>query len=324
MNSTREKPRLNGSAATSAAELRAAAITRVSYLILAANFSLVVLKYFFGFWGRSTALIADAGNSLSDCVSDVAAVFSLRMSCEPADRNHSYGHGKIETLATAVCGLGMVFVAIWIFAESAKLLLGFFTGTPLEVPNRMALVGVGGTLAIKGALYRTTRSRAKNLESPFLNAKAWDHLMDALISCCTLVGVGGAILLGDKGALLDPLAACLVGVFVLKAAWPILRDSIGELLEASLPSEQRKAIANILKDIPEIQNFHHLRTRRIGPSVAIDVHILVDPTLSVIQGHEIATEVEVRLRGEFKNRCFLSIHVEPGEQKGNSFFSRSS
>ena len=167
------------------------------------------------------------------------------------------------------------------------------------------------SIVVKETLFHYTIKTGKMLNSPLLIANAWHHRSDALSSVAVLVGISGALFLGEHWVILDPVAAIVVSIFIFKMAGGIMKDSIDELLEASLSKEHQQEIVRIVSDVPGVSNPHRLKTRRIGKNIAIDMHIHVNPKLSIIEAHNISTNVEKVLAGAFGPYTFISIHVEP-------------
>ncbi|MFP4482877.1 MAG: cation diffusion facilitator family transporter [Thermovirgaceae bacterium] len=289
---------------------------RVSWVGLVSNAALMVLKFAGGILGNSAAVTADAVNSLSDFATDIVAVAAFRMTGKPVDATHDYGHGKFETLSSLVIGVFLVAAALGIFWGGLSRIMVICRGNTIPEPGMIALAAAGITIFWKEVLYRYTQKAAKGLESDALMAKAWDHRSDALASSGTFAAITGAVFFGERARILDPIAALAVGVLILRIALPVIKRSVGELSEASLPEEtERKLLAAILA-VPGIISAHHLRTRRIGPSVAVDVHVIVKASLSVKEGHDIATAAEEAIRRLHGDDAFVSVHVEPQTDSG--------
>lgn len=294
-------------------EERAAEAIRVSRLGLLGNLILTLVKYAAGFLGHSSAMVADATHSLSDLVTDVIVLAGIKVAHKPADRGHDYGHGKFETLLALICGVSLVLVALGIFWAGFTKARLVFRGGVIPAPGKVALMAAALSIVSKEWMYRFTFHAGQRLKSPALLAKAWDHRSDAFSSIGTLVGVAGAVFLSEKWRILDPLAAVTVSVFIVKVAIPIIFESIDELLEASLSPEIEEYIVEVICAVDGVLGYHKLRTRRIGPDIAVEVHIQVDPGLTICAAHDIATEVEKGLREEYGRRTHVSVHVEPFE-----------
>ena len=298
-----------------ATDERSGVARRVTLRGLVANVALAVAKYVAGFLGNSNAMIADATHSVSDLVTDIAVLFSFYIADKPPDRHHSYGHGKVETLAAAFCGSFLFLAALGILVPACLDIYHFaFSGRTGEPPGRVALYAALLSIAVKEGLYRYTVTAGKILESPALIANAWHHRSDAFSSIGTALGIGGAVLGGPRFAVLDPIAAAVVSVFIFKAAWSIIAESGQELIEASIGAEGVRAIREIVESQGGVLGYHALKSRRIGCYIAIEAHVLVDRKLTIVQAHDIATALEWRLRHEFGRRTHINIHVEPFEE----------
>lgn len=286
-------------------------IYRVTLIGSVGNLLLLVFKFVAGIVGHSAAMLADAVHSLSDFVTDIIVVVFVRISAKPADEDHDYGHGKYETLATAVIGLVLFAVGLGIFRNGAEAVWRFLQGETLPAPGMLALVAAAVSIVVKEVLYRYTAIKGKKLDSPAVVANAWHHRSDALSSIGTAVGIGGAIFLGEKWRVLDPLAAIIVSVFILRVALRLLKPCMDELLEKSLPKEVEDRIRAIILSFPGVSSPHHLRTRRIGNRYAIEVHVRMDGHLPLSEAHDRATAIEKQLKAEFGPETHIGIHVEP-------------
>ena len=286
-------------------------IYKVTIVGSVVNFLLLVFKFVAGILGNSAAMVADAVHSLSDFVTDVIVVVFVRISGKPEDKCHAYGHGKFETLATAVIGIILFFVGLGMFYSAATTIAGVVEGKTLEAPGMLALVAALLSVLLKELLYRYTVYKGKNLDSQVVIANAWHHRSDAFSSIGTLVGISGAVFLGKSWRILDPIAAVVVSFFVIKVAIQLLKPCLDELLEKSLPAEVENKIIDIILSFPNVSSPHHLRTRRIGNLMAIEVHIRMDGETSLNESHDTATQIEQRLRQEFGDKTHIGIHMEP-------------
>ena len=260
-------------------------IYKVTLVGSVANILLTVLKFVAGVVGHSAAMTADAVHSLSDLLTDAVVLVFVRISAKPEDRSHDYGHGKYETLATTIIGIALAAVAIGIGAKAIAALLFWWRGGTLEAPGMLALWAAVVSILLKELVYQYTVRRGRSLNSPAVEANAWHHRSDALSSVGTLVGIGGAILLGNRWTMLDPLASLIVAFFILRVAWKLMHQGLNELLEASLPEEVEKEILDIVSSFPDVHDPHHLRTRRIGSRYAIELHIRMDGALPLATAH---------------------------------------
>ena len=275
------------------------------------NLLLVAGKFMAGLVGNSAAMVADAVHSLSDLVTDIIVLAFVRIAGKPADKRHGYGHGKYETFATLLIGAGLFVVGAGILWSGCGQIYRFIGGEPLPAPGYIALGAAIASIASKELLFHYTRRAGVRTGSPAVVANAWHHRSDALSSVGTAIGIGGAILLGESGRVLDPLAAIVVSVFIVRVAVKLLLPCLDELLEASLPDEVVRHILQTVNQVAGVAEPHKLRTRRIGHRYAIDLHIRMDGQLPLLQAHEKATEVERRLREAFGPDTIINVHIEP-------------
>lgn len=290
---------------------RTAAATQITWIGFFANLVLTALKLVAGVVGHSGAMIADAAHSLSDIGTDIVVLAGFQFADKPADQNHDYGHGKYETLAAAVIGGSLLLVGGGIFWNAATTIWSNLRGEPLRAPGMIALAAAIVSIAIKELLYRYTASVGKRINSYAVIANAWHHRSDALSSVGAMLGIGGAILLGEQWRLLDPLAAIVVSLFIIRVAIRISSRSIGELTEESLDETVEAEIIRIASGVDGVTEPHNLRTRRIGGDIAVDLHICVDADMRVSEAHALASQVEADLCKRFGQSTFISIHVEP-------------
>lgn len=275
------------------------------------NVVLVAMKFFAGIVGRSSAMVADAVHSLSDFVTDIIVLVFVKISDKPRDEGHDYGHGKYETFATMIIGLILIVAGVCLFGGGVKLVIRSISGETLPKPEMIALVIAFASILSKEILYRYTIQRSKSLNSNALVANAWHHRSDAVSSAGTLVGVSGAMFLGDKWRILDPLAAIVVSFFIIKAGYEIMKPCVNELLEGALPSDIEKDIYNCTMSVSGVMGVGNMRTRRIGNGIAIDMHAKMDGRISLSEAHAIASEIERCLRHKFGPNTLINIHMEP-------------
>lgn len=289
------------------------AIYRVTIVGAVLNLVLIIFKMLAGILGRSGAMVADAVHSLSDFVTDVIVLVFVRISNKPRDVDHDYGHGKYETLATALIGVLLFVVGVGVLAGGCSSILAYLRGETLGQPGMVALWAAVVSVVTKEWLYRYTRAVGRRANSKAVVANAWHHRSDALSSVGTMVGVGGAILLGEDWRVLDPLAAVVVSVFILKVSADLVRPCVDELLEKSLPEDMERDITRLVLSAGGVAHLHNLCTRRIGNNVAIEFHICMDGNLSLTEAHRTASHIEELLREAYGERTHIVIHVEPLE-----------
>lgn len=275
------------------------------------NVVLMAFKFIAGTLGHSSAMIADAVHSLSDFLTDLVVLVFVRISAKPQDESHDYGHGKFETFATFLIGVALIGAAVGIIVAGGTKLASWLNGEQLEAPGKLALWAAFLSIFIKELLYRYTAHRGKALDSQAMIANAWHHRSDALSSIGAAIGIGGAILLGNRWTVLDPLASIVVGGMLIKVAVDLLKTSIGELTEGSLSAEMEEEIMHIIQSFPDVQQPHNLRTRRIGNHIAIETHVRMDGHLPLHDVHERATAIEHKLKERFGNQTHVTIHMEP-------------
>lgn len=292
-------------------EVRERGIYKVTLTGSAVNAVLIVLKFIAGFLGRSSAMVADAVHSLSDFISDVIVLIFVKIAGKPKDKGHDYGHGKFETLATLIIGILLIVAGIGLMINGIKAVIHSIGGESLERPTMLALIVAIVSILSKEWLYRYTIHSGKKLDSQAVIANAWHHRSDAVSSLGTLIGISGAMFLGDKWRILDPIAAIVVSILIIKSGYDIVKPCINELLEASLPDDKEKDIINLVKSVPGIVHVHNLRTRRIGNGIAVDLHAKMDGGLSLSEAHEKATSAENAIKHAFGDNSIINIHMEP-------------
>lgn len=286
-------------------------IYRITVVGSITNLLLLIFKFAAGFISHSSAMIADAVHSLSDFVTDIIVLIFVKVSSKPEDEGHDYGHGKYETLATVIIGVVLLGVGIGIMKSGITSIVRVYRGETLPAPGMLALIAAIVSIVVKEILYRYTVSRGKRLNSQAVIANAWHHRSDALSSIGTATGIGGAILLGEKWRVLDPVAAVVVSIFIIRVAWRLTKNGLDELLEMSLPKETEAQIMETILSVPGVSSPHHLRTRRVGNQFAIDVHVRLDGDMTLHQAHDTATKVENELRNRFGAGTYVNIHMEP-------------
>lgn len=277
----------------------------------AVNVVLLLFKFVAGIVGHSAAMIADAVHSLSDFVTDIIVLVFVRISGKPTDKSHEYGHGKYETLATTLIGLALLIVAVGIVYSALTKIIHWAQGGTLEAPGLLALWAALLSIILKEAVFHYSMVQARKLKSQAVEANAWHHRSDALSSIGTAIGIGGAIFLGERWTVLDPMAGIIVGIFIIKVAIDLLRNGIGDLMEHSLPDEVESEILQLAGSIPGVTEPHNLHTRRIGNHYAIELHILMDDDISLREAHNKSEEVENILREHYGKETHISVHVEP-------------
>ena len=287
-------------------------IYKVTIVGALANVTLLIFKFVAGIISNSAAMIADAVHSLSDFITDVVVIVFVKISSKPQDKSHDYGHGKFETLATLIIGITLLFIGLMILYNGASATYRcIWLGEELHRPGMIAFWAAIFSIILKEAVYQYTVFKGRNLNSQAVIANAWHHRSDAFSSIGTAVGIGGAIFLGDKWVVLDPIAAIVVSVFIINVSLKIIIKSINELLEKSLPDEIENEIIKVAESFDMVKDVHDLRTRRIGNNIAIEMHLLMDGNLSLQCTHNTTELIESELRKKYGEHTHIAIHVEP-------------
>lgn len=281
------------------------------------NILLLAFKFTAGILGHSAAMIADAIHSLTDFVTDAIVLVFVRLGSKPTDHDHDYGHGKYETLASAIIGVSLLVVGMMICYSGVTKTYHVMCGEPLQQPGFIALAAAVASVVLKEWAYRFTVRVGRRCHSEAVVANAWHHRSDALSSVGTTVGIGGAIVLGEKWAVLDPLTAIVVSFFIMKAAWSVLSKAVDELTDGSLPKETEDEIEKIVNEDKDVSVVHNLCTRRIGNRIAIEMHVRMPGETSLYEAHRHATEIENRLKQRFGTATHISIHLEPVKVNGH-------
>ena len=293
---------------------RAQEIRRITVVGAIVNIILTILKIIAGILGRSAAMVADGIHSLSDLLSDIVVLVFTHISSKGKDKKHSFGHGKFETLATLIVSVILVAAGARLMADGIRSIIEVTNGKIIPAPGSIALWAAIISIISKEILYHATIRTAKRANSPVVLANAWHHRSDALSSIGALAGIGGAMVLGDKWTILDPIASCCISIAIIVVAIKMALPSLAELLETSLPDEIEKDIINIANSVNGVDDIHELKTRRNGISYIIDAHIVVNPHISITEAHNIATDVENAIREKYGNETQINIHIEPDQE----------
>lgn len=275
------------------------------------NVVLLAFKFVAGILGHSAAMLADAVHSFSDFLTDIIVIVFVHISGKPKDKSHDYGHGKYETLAMTIIGVALLAVALGIVYGGIVKIVAWVHGAQLEAPGMLALWAALLSIVLKEGTFRYSMLEARKLNSQAVEANAWHHRSDALSSIGTAVGIGGAIFLGQRWTVLDPMASVIVGLFIVKVSFFLLRDGIGDLMEHSLPDEIEEEILRLAASVEGVVEPHELCTRRIGNHYAIELHILMDGNITLCEAHDKASEVEDLLRQHYGEETHIAVHVEP-------------
>lgn len=290
---------------------RTAKVTFVTLVGSVVNIILTVFKIFAGVLGRSTAMIADGIHSLSDLLSDIVVIVFVKISAKGRDKDHDYGHGKFETFATLIISLMLIVVAVNLMSGGINKIRQILDGGEVSSPGMIALWAAVASIVLKEILYRYTIIQGKALNSPMMIANAWHHRSDAFSSVGSLLGIAGAIFLGDKFVILDPITGCVISIFILVMAVKMSVPAIKELLDVSLPDDVEEKIEATAKSVKGVVDLHELKTRREGPGIIMEGHLVLDSEISLKEAHNISKKVEESLRKEFGPETQISLHLEP-------------
>lgn len=275
------------------------------------NILLLAFKFVAGILGHSSAMIADAIHSLSDFITDIVVLVFVNISSKPQDETHDYGHGKFETVASFLIGLALLGAAVGIVVSGALKFARWLSGETLEMPGKLALWAALVSIVVKEALYRYTAAKGKRLDSQAVVANAWHHRSDALSSVAAALGIGGAIVFGGRWTVLDPLASIVVGIMLAIVSLKLLKVSIGELTDKSLPSADEDDIMKIISSVSGVSEPHHLKTRRLGNRISIEAHVRMDGGITLEDAHGRATDIEHKLKERFGKDTHVTLHMEP-------------
>lgn len=290
-------------------------IYKVTIIGGAINVLLTAFKFVAGILGHSAAMLADAIHSLSDFATDIIVLAFVRISHKPRDKRHEYGHGKYETLATTLIGVALFAVAVGIFLDGAKKIAVWADGGVLVMPGKLALWAALLSIVLKELIFQYTYYMSKRLDSQALKANAWHHRSDALSSVGAALGIGGALIGGERWAVLDPIASIAVGAIIAKVAVDLIRNGVGDLMEQSLPEEVEQEILRIVNGVQDVQDPHELLTRRIGNQYAIELHVLMEGDKPLKEAHDKASEIEQLLKQRYGEGTHVIVHVEPLDEK---------
>lgn len=292
--------------------IRASRAKKITWAGFYVNLVLSAGKILAGFFGRSSAMIADGIHSLSDFLTDVVVLVFIGISNRKSDESHDYGHGKYEALATLIISIALIAVGVTIMVGGVEKIIKSVNGDVIAKPSIIALVAALVSIISKEILFRVTKKVGVEIQSDAVVANAWHHRSDAFSSIGTALGIGGAIFLSEKWRILDPIASIIVSVFIIIAGIKITIPPLKELLDHSLSPEVEKDITDALYSVEGVRYVHGLKTMKNGNSYIIDTNIHVAPELTVVQAHQIATKAEKRLKDRFPgNIVQTSIHIEP-------------
>lgn len=283
----------------------------------ALNALLTLAKIIVGNIFGSMALLADGVHSLSDLLSDIFIFISFLVAKKPADKEHNYGHGRFETIGEVIVGLTLAIVAINMIRSASEAIDGFRKGV-INEPSYIVIIVAFVSIVLKEWMYQYTNKWAKKLSSESMRVNAIHHRTDAITSVAVIVALGLAKILGNKWFILDPIVAMVVAAFIIGVSVNVLIKSFSVLMDESVSKEDYEKIMTILENVPETSDPHNVRTRKLGSYIGIELHIRVNPNMKVVRAHEIASDIEKQLKEEFGPDTFVSVHIEPIKEKGES------
>ena len=286
-------------------------ITTVTLVGAVVNVLLTIAKCLAGIFARSSAMLADGIHSLSDLLSDAVVLVFVKLSGKERDEDHKYGHGKYETFATLVISVMLLVVAAELMSSGISKIEDIINGVEVPAPGMLALWAALISILAKEFLYQYTVRVGRKIDSPMMIANAWHHRSDALSSIGSLLGIAGAIFLGKQYIILDPLAACVISIFIIVMSVKMSIPAIKELLEVSLPKEKEARIAEIIRSVSGVVGLHELKTRQVGSGIVMDAHLVMNSELSLRQAHDISKNVEAALHAEYGDNIQISLHLEP-------------
>ncbi len=289
------------------------AMRNVSLIGAAGNIVLAGFKILFGFIAQSQALIADGLHSLADLATDIMVVFAARHSNKAADADHPYGHARIETVFTVALGAVLILTGLGVIFDAGQRLI---EPDSLLQPSAIALAVAVLSILVKEGLYHYTLAVGKRVNSNLLKANAWHHRTDSISSVIVLIGVGGTLL---GFAALDALAAIGVAVMIISIGWRQGRKAVEELIDTGLDPDRVAAIETAMAEVEGVHNPHQLRTRRMGGEAMVDVHVQVNPRLSVSEGHQIAEYVRTRVIDSIDEVSDVTVHIDPEDDDNVCF-----
>ena len=283
---------------------------RASYVGAAINVFQTLIKIGFGILGQSAALIADGIHSLSDLLSDLLVIIAVRLGSREADYEHPYGHRRFETIATVILGISLIAIG---GAITWAVMNRMAHPEHLPVPNPITLGIAAVSILVNEWLYHYTKRIARQTRSKLLMANAWHQRSDAISSLVVLFGIG-AVMLGYP--LADAIAAIVVALMVAKIGLNLVLESIKELVDTSLPPKLIAEIRTAIMGIDGVEGIHLLRTRQMGEDALVDAHIVVDPRITVSEGHSIGDTVRDELISRFDDVMDVLVHIDPEDDEG--------
>ncbi len=284
---------------------------RITALGALTNILLAGVKLTIGTVSGSRALVADGVHSLSDLVTDATVFLGIQAAEKPADETHSFGHGRYETISALFVGLVLGAAGVGVGVDAVRTIVDAVRGTFPNRPGPVAAVVAAVSILTKEILYRVTYRAGVTTGSPAVTANAWHHRTDALSSLAAFVGITAAAFFGPQWRIMDPAAALVVAILVVYVGGHTVWFALQEMTDAALPANIRREIVQEVRSVEGVNDPHNLKTRRLGTTVAVEIHIRVDGSITVDAGHHIATEVEKQIKVKFGSNTRVITHVEP-------------
>ena len=276
---------------------------------VAGNLFLTVFKYVAGILGHSTAMVADATHSASDIIASGVVFASMKIAEKPRDERHPYGHGGAEIVSTMICAVVLFIAGLGILSTGCQTIYGHFVhGEAIEAPGVIAFIAAVVSIATKEWMFRATYKVGKRINSPSLIANAWDHRSDVFSSIGTVIGIGGALL---GFPVLDPVGGVVVSFFIMHMALDIAKDGLNQIMSASCDAEVLKKIEETSSAVEGVKAVQNIRAKQQGPYIMIDMIVMVDPALTITQGHDVAAAVKRALLASVEHTYDVVIHIEP-------------
>ena len=273
------------------------------------NILLAGFKLFAGVIGRSGAMVSDAVHSLSDVFATFIAYFGVRLSKQPEDEEHPYGHERIESVASLFLGLILAGTGLGIGYTGLRKL---FSPEALEIPTLLPLIAAVVSIAVKEGMFQYTMHYAKKLDSTAFKADAWHHRSDALSSVGSFIGIGLAKL---GFPIMDPIASLVICLFILKVAYDISKDAVSKMLDTSCGEEFEQDVRSFAEEQPGVERIDLLHTRQFGSKVYIELEIAVRGDMPLVDAHAIAENVHRGLERRYPNVKHVMVHVNPDTEK---------
>lgn len=278
---------------------------RVSVITIILNLILSLLKFLIGFFAHSQALISDAVHSASDVISTIAVIFGINLSSRKSDRDHPYGHERIECIFSIILSMLLFATGAGIGISAIKTIIN---GSEITIPGKSALAAAAISIVVKEWMYHYTKCAAKKVNSSSMMADAWHHRSDALSSVGSLIGIGGAII---GFPIFEPIASIVICIFIVKASYDIFMEAVNSLVDRSCSDEEIEEMRRIISSVEGVKSIDLLRTRRFGSKIYVDVEIAEDGSLSLFHAHSIAEDVHDSIENKFKNVKHCMVHVNP-------------